>query len=680
MARDPYRYFRVEAKELTQQLGQSVLELERDSSGEVVNRLLRLAHTLKGAARVVKQPGIADEAHSIEDLLTPLRDKPDVVPRESIEAMLHLLDSISGKVVALGAPAESAAPTSPASTAALPEETFRIVRGDTAEMDELLDGLTEANTQLRGLREIAALAARARNLADRMTEQVAIPRASGADLPAATRSAAEDLRALAVNIERGLTTTHERIERELRDVREAAEQLKLVPAGALFPALERTARDSAQILGKDVTFTGSGADIRLDAEIMRQLQDALLQLVRNAVAHGIEPRRDRIAAGKPATGTIRVSVTRHGRQIVFACEDDGKGIDIPALRTAAIRAGRNPDELKRLDPGAELLALLRGGVSTAAVVSEVSGRGIGMDIVREAVARMGADFNVRTEPGKFTRFELSVPLSVSSVEALIVEAMGSRVTLPLYAVRRTTRLEPGDIHRTGLGDSIIHEGQSIPLVPLARLLGRSVPPRRAGNMTAAIVSGRNGVAAVAITRLLGSSGIVFRQLPALAPATLVVAGASFDADGNPMLMLDPDGIVDAALKLGETSVEAGTRKVPILVIDDSLTTRMLEQSILESAGYDVDVAVSAEDGLEQARRRDYSLILCDVEMPGMDGFAFVESIRRDPHLRDIPAILVTSRNAPEDKQRGRAVGAQDYVVKSEFDQAVLLDRIRELVT
>jgi two-component system chemotaxis sensor kinase CheA len=159
----------------------------------------------------------------------------------------------------------------------------------------------------------------------------------------------------------------------------------------------------------------------------------------------------------------------------------------------------------------------------------------------------------------------------------------------------------------------------------------------------------------------------------------VVGGASLDADGSPLLMLDAEGVVAAALKSGKGAAEVKRVKRPLLVIDDSLTTRMLEQSILESAGYQVDVAASGEEGLERARRGDYGLILVDVEMPGMDGFTFIETIRRDPKLRDTPAILVTSRNAPEDKRRGHDAGAQGYVVKSEFDQTKLLEHIAELL-
>jgi two-component system chemotaxis sensor kinase CheA len=323
--------------------------------------------------------------------------------------------------------------------------------------------------------------------------------------------------------------------------------------------------------------------------------------------------------------------------------------------------------------------LLRGGVSTSDTVTEVAGRGIGMDIVRDAVARLGGDLLVETSPGKGTVFELVAPQSISAVEALVVEGSDATVTLPLHAVRHALRVDVKDIHRTAANEAILHQGKSVPLVRLGRLLGKPVQPRRAGRFSVVVVAGGKGLAAIDAGRVQGTANVVLRALPALAPAARVVAGASLDAAGKPLLMLDPEGIVAVALGAADMTAATPEAKLPLLVIDDSLTTRMLEQSILESAGYHVDLATSAEEGLERARRGNYALILCDVEMPGMDGFGFVEEIRRDPQLRNTPAILVTSRNAPEDKQRGKAVGAQGYVVKSEFDQAELLDHIRRLV-
>ncbi|HEX4298915.1 MAG TPA: ATP-binding protein, partial [Devosia sp.] len=497
MAKDPYKYFRVEAGDLTDQLSRSLLELERvGSGGEVVPRLLRLAHTLKGAARVVRQPEIADQAHMIEDLLTPYRDQAASVPRTSIEAVLQLIDGIANKILVLSppqSPPEQPGPTNLASA----EEPVGPVRADATEIDDLLSGVTETNAQLVGLRDVAVLAGRIRRLSDEILEQLSGTAPRGPGSVDATASA-EKLRGIAANIELTVAATHGRIDRELRHLRDAAEQLKLTPAQALFVSLERTARDAAQVLGKEVLFEALGGDIRLDTHVIRRVQDGLVQLIRNAVAHGIEVPRDRLAAGKERSGRVTVSVLRRGRQIVFRCEDDGRGIDIAALREAAIRKGRPVPVLDHLATGELVGLLLAGGVTTSAVVSEVAGRGIGMDIVRETVAQLGAELAVTTEAGKGTRFELIVPLSVSFVQALVLEASGAKVTLPLHAVRHTLRIEPGQIHRTSLGQTIIHDGQAIPLVSLAKMLGRgTAKDGGVGNLSVVVVAGATGVVAVA---------------------------------------------------------------------------------------------------------------------------------------------------------------------------------------
>jgi len=242
------------------------------------------------------------------------------------------------------------------------------------------------------------------------------------------------------------------------------------------------------------------------------------------------------------------------------------------------------------------------------------------------------------------------------------------------------RLTREEIIRTEQGESVLFEGQAIPLASLRQAVSSTPAFTRSPNVSAVIVQGRTGAAAFSVDRILGTAHVVMRPLPKLTPAAAVVAGAALDAVGDPLVVLDPDSLVAEAQRVDTATVEATPSRLSVLVVDDSLTTRMLEQSILESAGYDVDTATSAEEGMEKARARRYGLFLVDVEMPGMDGFTFVERIRADAQLRDTPAILVTSRMSPEDRQRGRAVGAQAHIFKSDFDQGVLLDHIRTLVS
>jgi two-component system chemotaxis sensor kinase CheA len=266
------------------------------------------------------------------------------------------------------------------------------------------------------------------------------------------------------------------------------------------------------------------------------------------------------------------------------------------------------------------------------------------------------------------------------LETLVIETSGVAATIPLDAVRSSVRLAPEEIARTAQGDTIVYEGKVIPFLPLARIVLANAPSAGADrHWSAVIVEGTNGIAAVGVDRLLGTTSLVLHPLPELAHAAAVIAGAYFDSQGTPQIVLDPDGLVAEAQRERTGEFQPQTTRPPILVIDDSLTTRMLEQSILESAGYLVEIATSGEDALEKAGQRRYSLFLVDVEMPGIDGFTFIERTRSDAGLRDIPSILVSSRDSPEDHERGRKAGAQAYIVKGEFNQRQFLERVRKLV-
>jgi two-component system, chemotaxis family, sensor kinase CheA len=684
MAQDPYKYFRPEARDLVDQFANGVLELEKgDGSAAAVQRLLRLAHTLKGAARVVKQSEIARLAHAIEETLSPFRDSASPVGRKEIDTVLEHLDDISGRIVTMAA--ENAEISAPKQSDTV--ERRRTVRTDLAETDAVLDGVTETHALLNLLRNAASDVEQARHLSDLLLAQLG-PSATSAALDSGRStpgsrdqrlSLAEELCRRFGKIERDLGATVDQMDRELRQLREATERLRLVSAANLFTAMERTARDAAQAQSKQVVFKVTGGDIRLDTHVLETVQGALIQIIRNAVAHGIEPAPERVDAGKPSAGLVTVSVSRRGRRIVFECSDDGRGVDFKAVRQVALQRGLLGAAEKTRDAGDLVRTLLRGGISTSKTVTGLSGRGIGLDIVREAIERLGGEVLFRSTPGSGTTFELVIPPSLASMDALIVEASrsGNPTAIPLDAVRSTLRVVANDISHAACGASILYEGKAIAFATLSSALG--VKGSFTGSCTAVVVRGADGIAAIGVDRLVGTGEIIVRQLPQGLAATPIVVGASLDADGNPQLVLDPDGLVAAAGRGEAAAPDAIAPKRPILVVDDSLTTRMLEQSILESAGYDVDVAISGEEGLDRVRGKRYALILVDVEMPGMDGFTFVEHLRADQALRDIPAIMVTSRAAPEDFQRGRDAGAQGHIVKSEFDQVELLSMIAPLV-
>jgi two-component system chemotaxis sensor kinase CheA len=622
--KDPYRYFRIEAREIADALSLGVLELEGEphDRAPIVERLLRHAHTLKGAARVVGLSEIASLAHALEDALAAAGDGP-------ADALLAHVDAISAKLDAL-----SPAP-GPAGADPPPREEEPWAAGlDLDAVDRLLDTLQDARRRLGALRRAAA---RAREIDGGIAAEI-----GGA---AASLSA------------------------DLDRIGEHAHALRLVPASAMFAQLERAARDAARELDKRVAFEAKGGEHHLDGRVLARVRDALLQVVKNAVDHGIEDEGERASAGKPLAGRILLEVTRAGHRVTFTCRDDGRGIDVEAVRRSAAARAAAPE-------GDAALLVFEAGVSTRSSVTALSGRGVGLDVAREIATQLHGEVAVASEPGRGAAFSITVPVSLSSLPVLGVRAGDLVAAIPLDAVRRTMRVAPGDVSVVGDREVTVALGSALPFLRLADWAG-AAPEDAAAPRIAVVVAAPRGLAAIGVDRLLGAEHAILQPVPAIAGQTPAL-GASLDEAGVPRPVLDPAALVAAAAALRRVKVAERAPERRVLVIDDSLTTRMLEQSILESAGYHVDTASSGEEGLTMAHAAPYDVFIVDVEMPGMDGFSFVARTQEDPALRDVPAIVVSSRGARADQRRGAEAGARAYVVKEEFVEESFLELVREL--
>ncbi|MBI5684199.1 MAG: response regulator [Verrucomicrobia bacterium] len=659
MKDDPYKYFRTEARELIEGLTQGVLDIEKGhAAAEVVSRLLRYAHTLKGAARIVKQTAISELSHSIEEVLAALRDKPQNRPADAVRQLLASIDGITSELARLGQSALAASPQpAPRVAADAGDEQLETIRVDMKDMDALLRTVSELRVQMAGLSRLAP------------------------ELGRAARQAGDNqgLENTLRDVHRNVSAALDRSDREIESLCEQAEAMRLVPANSVFGVLERTARDAADATGKRVAFEAGGGETRLDARGLRLLRNALIHLVRNAVSHGIESPAERAAAGKPAAGRVQIRVERRGDRAVFACEDDGRGVDVERVRQVIVeRKLATPSEALELTPATAVALLLRGGITTTRSVSQLSGRGVGLEVARAAVAAVNGSVMGTTSPGKGTRIEMSVPVMVESQEVLHVQAGSTVASVPLQAVSQTVRLTPAEIAVSPEGQTIVCNGRAVRYAPLARFLknGQAHGP---GGLSALVIESPTGLAALGVDHILDRERVVIRALPQILGPIPTISGAFLDSDGSPQLVLNPDGLVQAIGAISGMEEQAAPERPRLLVIDDSLTTRMLEQAILETAGYEVDTASSGEEALEKARQRRYGVFIVDVEMPGMDGFQFIQAASAVPELSAVPSIVVTSRSAAEDRARGAAVGAKAFIVKSEFDEALLLKTIRELV-
>ena len=635
------RYFRVESKELVAELEAGLLAYEK--TPEVLPDLFRLAHTLKGSARVVRREAIADLAHAMEDVLAYHREAGSRLAQQEVMELLGIVDAVRAELAS-----NSAGQVTAQGSSAAKELDFETVRVSLSDMDGLAGGLQDAAALATALRaEVTAFAELRRNL--------------GSD-EAAERIAEQ---------ERRFTTFADALELGLGRLGQQANVLRLLDASMAFPELERAAHDAAVLTGKQVSFTTRGGDLKLDGHVLSPLRGALLHLVRNAVAHGIEAPEVRQARGKAAPGHVEVVVERRGQRIAFVVTDDGGGIELEAVRRAARERGL-------LDEGAEGFDLIfRPGVSTAESVSDLAGRGVGLDAVRAVVRRLKGTVEVRSNTGAGTTFELVVPVSLSSLRALVVRIGERRLLVPLDTVTATVALSPSNCAARGDSRVLIHDGSALALHDLQNWLEPNAEPREP--RLALVLRTSRGQVALSATALVGTRDITIRSLPAAAGPSELVLGTAFDSNGDPELVLDAEGLGLTARGVERVEAAGRAKRRRILVVDDSLTTRMLEQSILEGAGYEVDLASTGKEGLEKAMQSEYGLIVTDVEMPGMDGYEFTAETRRRPELRAVPVIMVSSLASEESRRRGAEAGISSYIVKGEFDQNDFLGIVREYI-
>ncbi|MBL8786795.1 MAG: response regulator [Deltaproteobacteria bacterium] len=697
MGDDPFRYFRVEAAELTEVLERGLLALERGPpEGDLVQRLLRAAHTLKGAARIVRVPEIAEASHAIEDVLQPLRDRA-AWTRAAASALRPHIVAIRGRLDTLGPSDDgrtrspAAPPSPPRASAPRPEPVATVETRPTDARTEPrpTDARpTETRTDARPTETRTEARPTETRTETRPTETLPTAPEASLDL--------RELAAATAALERTLTLLGTRRDdplaaralSELSLAREHLDRLRLVSLRSLELDLMRTAADSADHagLGSEPTLHAEGLDLRVEPLVYSELKAALVQLVKNAAVHAFRGPFAPHVTPPRAPPTLHVRARRAGRNLIVEVEDNGRGIDLEAV-AARVRA---LDPRADLSPTALVDRLARGGISTAPRLDGLAGRGVGLDVARAAATRLGGRMTIDTSPAG-TRIALQLPARATALDLLVVEVAGEIVSVPLGAVvhvhAANAPLDPGT------------SDAGAPRPPRLRLanlyVGRSRRPDQRGRRghamaltlrpTSASTFALGPTVELEVDRVIGVVELVVEPPPPLTPTDPLIAGFAA-RDDREFVVLDPDALVAELTRLvalAPAAQPADDRKRhlrvdPILVIDDSLTTRMLEQSILESAGYEVELATSGEEGLEFARRRPHGLFLVDVEMPGIDGFTFIELTRADPTLATTPAILVSSRAAPEDQARGRAVGASAYIVKSAFDQTHLLALIQHL--
>lgn len=687
---DLEQLFRDEANERLDRIVEILLAAERDApSADTVRVLFREVHSVKGGAGMFGADDAYAVANAIEDVLSDARDAGRLEPA-LVAPLLQAADALREIV-------EGRAASPDLALSRLGE-----ARAQLAEADPPAPG-AEPDAQAAEMPPaVEAPATTPDDLPTGPAESPATPASAGPPAPEPepeARAAGVDgeRRSVRVDVEKvdrlldavGETALHqrrlqsavsgdgadrgaldgERNELLLDELQNAVIALRMLPIASVTGAFPRLVRDIATAQGKQVELVIVGADTQLDRVVLDGATEAIAHLLRNAVAHGIETADERRRAGKPERGRIEIRAIQRGHSVAIEVEDDGRGVAPELLRQAG-RGGSLAD------------VLAQAGLSTAASVTEASGRGVGMDAVRSHVRALGGELQVRSQSGRGTLISLLLPVSLALPHVLLVERAGIVFGIPLTAVSEAVIVE----ERLQLGgrSAIEVRGEQLVLVDLIGVLG-GAGPEPAARPAAVVVSGAEGRVALLCDTIVGDQEVLVKPLgPVLEPVVTGYLGATVLLDGRVALILDIPAVISAAEREGAGSPEPESRSAPrtptVLVVDDQFTVRELQRSILEAAGYLVQ---TARDGREAwdllAAGAGVDLVLTDIEMPGMDGLELAGAIRRRPDGDSLPIVMVTSRGSEADRRRGLEAGADAYIVKEGFDQRALLDTVRRLV-
>ncbi len=462
----------------------------------------------------------------------------------------------------------------------------------------------------------------------------------------------------------------------------------LLPCSTLLGVVPKLARDLAREQSKDIELVVRGEDIEIDRRVLEELKDPLIHLVRNAIDHGIESQNRRLACGKPTHATLTITVTPvPGNRVAFTLSDDGGGIDVQQIRKSALRIGLlKPEEADRLSDLEAIEWIFRSGLTTSPIITDLSGRGLGLAIVREKVEQLGGTVSVTSTLGVGTTFRLMVPLSRAAFRGVLVEVAGQRFAIPSASVARVMRIKPSDVKTVENRQTIAVGGRAVALARLRDVLAVSGPEIRSSLSTRPIVVIRmnNRDLALLVDAVLGEQEIMVKPLGSQLLRVRNIDGAFLSANGTIIPVLNALDLLESAGRLGAPKTMVGTETAPtsrrrLLVAEDSITARTLVKTILEGAGYHVVATVDGLDALTTLKTESFDLVVSDVDMPRMNGFELTSRIRADQKLREIPVILVTALGSQKDREYGIEVGANAYIVKSDFDQGNLLEIIQRLL-
>ncbi|HJV80126.1 hybrid sensor histidine kinase/response regulator [Noviherbaspirillum sp.] len=730
--------FRVEAEEHLQNIVSQVVLLEQKGespSQEQVERILKTLHTLKGAARAVDLTDLETLCHAMENVFSAMRTTGDGLAAEQFDLVhqacglartltneppgraRNLAGALAQRLNSLSAQLDAGAtsvPAAPDAAQRLPDEddepAHQAVRTNVVKVEgQNLDAIryqTEAllSVELGLQQHIADLLALADNMAEYTArlppaEPISHRRARSArsmqSKDAAGESKAPRTDKVREDFElqcRRLANAIGRTQRDFSTIRsrllDATLETALVPCTFALEQLPGLVRNLARTRAKEAVLYMQGESTRMDRRILDTIREVMIHLVTNAVDHGIEAAEKRLAAGKSAAGAIRITVAQcSDNRVAFTLSDDGAGIDVEAIIKAATGRGKlSAGQLAGLSDRQKLQLALHAGVSTSREVTHLSGRGVGLAIVAEKVASLGGELLIDNRPGEGCSFELLLPVRLATLRGLILRSRGAQFVLALSGIESVRALREGDIRTIENRETLLVRESVVPVIRLGHLLGlERVAAGPAGGENIALIARAGGTLfALLVDEILSEQEVLPKGLGKQLRRVRFIAGATQLGDGSlvPILRMEDIGAHgltgNDAASAGRVQGETRVAK-RILVVEDSITSRLLLKHILEGAGYAAETAIDGLDALSKLRQGNFDAVVSDVEMPQMDGLELTAQVRANPKTEELPVILVTSLQSSEEKERGLRAGADAYVVKGAFDQDSLLATIRRLI-
>jgi two-component system sensor histidine kinase and response regulator WspE len=728
--------FREDLAGCAAQLGADLVQLESSRDMQVpLARLMRAAHSLKGAARAVGIDGLVELAHEMEecfvaaqrgelvleaphvdrllaasDVLNGLAQTPPDEFERELDTRAGGLHSLAQSVRPHGQPARAAkerpadsggaalasvsdklpvkppdndAPVDARGSAREQDLDERVVRVAARSVERLVGLSAEALVQARRTEGFTGAITQLKQRQAALLDWIEMQQAAGHGL----REQVEECRRITAELAPALDHYVRAIEDLTGRLYHEALQSRMRPFAEAVQSLPRLTRDLARRLDKRVQLSIVGERTQVDRDVLESLQMPLQHLLRNAIDHGFEIAEERKARGKDPIGTLRIEARHQAGMLAISVADDGRGIDLAKLRQKLVEGRRVSSELGPQLSDAELLSFLfLPGISTAARVTDVSGRGVGLDVVKSAVEASGGSVRISTQHGRGTTFHLQLPVTRSVIRALIIEVGEEPYALPLMRVERIIKVQTSAVRSIEQRQCIEQDGEYLGLVRAHELL-ETANGRAADELVVLVISEQGRRFGVVVDRFIGEQDLVVRPLDRRLGKVPNVAAASLLNDGTPVLILDVDDLVrsiEHVLQRGrpsriETSSSVPSARQRILVVDDSLIVRELHKQMLVGQGYDVTIAVDGMDGWLALQNSPFQLVVSDIDMPRLNGFELVRRIKQDPRTRAMPVIIVSYKDREEDRLKGLEAGADYYLTKSSFHDRALLDAVHDLL-